>query len=118
MKLTNLLILIFLVFQLTTLSYAAGLTCVGMDGSGQTLHLIFDVNTATININGKILEINGGSKDGKKMWTKNYISDQGILAKVILTHKKPGDDNSTLEQVNAITNDVIARAPLACKRFE
>ena len=106
-----------LISCLSSLANSEGLSCIGMDGSGQTIHLIFDVDTATININGHILKISSGSKDGKKIWTTNYISDQGVLSKGILTHKKAGADDSTFLQVNAVTSDVIAKVPLACKRY-
>lgn len=104
-------------FFFSALAYSNGLSCIGMDGTGQTIHILFDVDTATLNVNGHILKIAGGSKDGKDILTNNYISDEGILAKGIMTHKKRGADDAIFLQVNAVTKDVIAKVPLACKRI-
>lgn len=98
-------------------SFADGLSCIGMDGSGQTIKLIFDVDTASINVNGNILKIAGGSKDGKTVWTQDYLTDKGVLAKGLLTHKEVGDDNVTFKQVTTKKSEVIAVVPLACKRI-
>jgi hypothetical protein len=75
------MVLAVIVFILPFSVYAEGMICIGMDGSGQTLHVIMDVDTGTLNINGTILQIIGGSKDGAKVWTKNYISDLGVVVR-------------------------------------
>lgn len=105
----------FLFFLSLTSAWAESMQCIGMDGSGQTLRVIVDVPSGTVNINGHILEIASGSKDGRTLTTKNYVSDEGILAKAILTHT-PGKTDVTLLQVNSATKELIARAPLACHK--
>lgn len=117
MKILNMLLIGVLTSCLSTPGYSDGLSCIGMDGTGQTIHLLLDVDTATVNINGNILKINGGSKDGEDIWTRNYISDEGVLAKGVLTHKKRGSDDLIFLQVNAVNNNLIAQVPLACKRI-
>ncbi len=48
------------------------------------------------------------------MYTKTYITNEGIAAKALLVHKKPRDSKVTLLQINAVTKAVISRIPLTC----
>ena len=118
MKSASVFLVSILAFSISALSYSAGLICVGKYGSGQLLHVIFDVDSATININGKILEIENGSKDMKEIWTKNFLSDLGVLSKIVLILESPKDDNPILNQINSVTHELISKASLSCKRYD
>lgn len=103
---------ILLFIFLPNVTFAEGYSCIGMDASGQTLKVIFNVSSGTLNINGNILHLEGG--DEKTIQTETYATDKGIATKALLVHKSPKDPNVTLLQVNAVTKAVITKIPLAC----
>lgn len=98
---------------LTSNIYAASYRCVGMDGEGEKINVLYDEGTNTVNINGTVLKVTSGTKGKNGVATENYKTedDNEVYASLVVE----SDDKITLRQYNAEDDEVIATVPLACE---
>ncbi|WP_133139675.1 hypothetical protein [Legionella genomosp. 1] len=95
----------------STSSHALIIQCVGMDKSGQTIHVLYDGATYTININGHIFKLINKTQSGTGFATENFISDSG---EVLYFSFGLIDNTFFLTQFNAVTNKLISHVELTC----
>lgn len=87
--------------------------CVGMDGDGNKIHVLYDEDTKTVNINGNILKIESGTVGENGIATENYkTEDDGeVYASLVVEDK----NSIVLRQFNAEDDKELAVVPLACE---
>lgn len=107
----------FIFFSIPYISFAQGLSCVGMDGTGKTINVIYHLETDTINVNGDISKIASKSPDKKTMTSQPYLTANGTMSKVTLTQDNPQSERAVLKQFNVKDNKLITIVPLACRKL-
>lgn len=97
-------------------AYAEAFRCVGMDGTGQKITVIFDESTKTLNINGDILKITSGTVDGKGIATNSYHRDDGKYVYASLVNEGTKQQEKMVLRQFLDKGDVeLAVVPLACE---
>lgn len=96
-----------------TNSYAAAYRCVGLDGEGNKINVLYDESTNTVNINGEILKIESGTEGDNGVATENYTLEDGtkVYASLVVEDKS----KIILRQYRAKDDEVLATVPLACE---
>ena len=112
MRPTFRIIVISSIIFFSTHAAAGALQCIGMDLKGNTIHLILDTESSTLNINGNILKVTGVIMGNKGVATQNFISNSGVVVYDAMVFLDPPD--ALFYQYNASTSDVLGQASLAC----
>ena len=87
--------------------------CVGMDGEGTKLNVLYDEDTDTINVNGNILKVEAGTQGRNGVATEAFDLEEGGRAYMSLVVE--GENSFILRQYNEKADSVMMTAPLACK---
>lgn len=99
-------------FVMSTATYADAYRCVGLDGEGNKINVLYDEKTNTVNINGTILKVEAGTQGKNGVATENYETEDGeeVYASLVVE----GHDKIILRQMRAKDDSAIATVPLAC----
>lgn len=112
----NFLLQVGMLFAATCISTAVvaqTFTCVGMDPTGKKINVIYDEDTATINVNGTILKIQAATNAHNGVATEDYELDNGKKAYVSLVVEDK--DKIVVRQMDSKTDDELSKVDLACK---
>lgn len=89
------------------------MSCDGRDTTGQYIYLFAYSDSATVNINGSILQIVGRTRNGEGVVTETFIATSGV---VVYDSIVPTSNNTlNIYQFNAVTEALLARASLYCR---
>ncbi len=108
---------LMVVVMLTTLASTSVLAesyrCIGMDPTGKVMHVLFDDETDTLNVNGTILKVEAPTKAKNGFATEDYELENGKKAYVSLVVEDK--DKIVMRQMDAKTDDELSKVDLACK---
>jgi hypothetical protein len=96
-------------------AYASTHKCVGMDGEGAQINVLYDEDTNTINVNGTVLKITAGTQGKNGVASEDYKMEDGEDVYVTLVVEGDNKNDFVLRQYAAKDDKVIATVPLACK---
>lgn len=114
MKLQRSFVLLFISSLLFVSNvFADSFRCVGMDGEGNKIHVLYDEGTKTVNINGQILKVESETVGKNGVATENYMTedDDEVYASLVVEDK----NNIVLRQFRAKDDKELAVVPLACE---
>jgi len=93
--------------------YAEAYRCVGLDGEGNKITVLYDEATGSINVNGRVLKVEAATNDESGIATENFKRDDGMEVYVSL---HVADKNKiSLHQLKAADDTEVAVVPLACE---
>lgn len=104
----GLLLLSLLAFS----AQAVVISCVGMDENGATLHVLYDSDSSTLNLNGSVHKIRGDTPDHSGVSTVNFVADDGANIYYTLTATK--DKSMFLSKFDAKTDNLITKINVTC----
>ncbi len=114
MRVLQLLSLVFFIsFTTITTAYAESFQCVGMDGEGNKINVLYDEDTMTINVNGQILKVTNGTQGKNGVATEDFTDDNG--KKVYVSLVTEGKGKFILRKIATKDDEELVRVPLACK---
>jgi hypothetical protein len=93
--------------------HAEAYRCVGLDGTGAKINVLYDEGTNTVNINGEVLKVESGTHGNNGVATENYELEDGTEVYASLVVEDKG--KIILRQYKAKNDEVLATVPLACE---
>jgi hypothetical protein len=114
MRITTLLsATLLLILTHSTNVYAEAYRCVGLDGEGNKVNVLYDESTETINVNGHVLKIEAATNGKNGMATEDFERDDGTKAYISLVVE--GKNKIILRQFQSADDKELAIVPLACE---
>ena len=98
---------------LSSTSFAASYKCVGLDGEGNKINVLYDEDTSTVNVNGHILKIEAGTNGKNGVATEDFKNDDDV--EVYYSLVVEGKGKIVLRQMTTKDDEELAVVPLACE---
>ena len=112
MKISYLKYIPFLALLISTNSQAEIGKCIGMDNSGDTIKVIMDFSTDILIVNGYTYKLEAQTKDKRGVATIDFINTNGAYVYDEIWVSQNGD--YYLNQLNAVTNEILTSISLSC----
>lgn len=103
-------LMLFACMLMAMSAQAESLKCIGQDAAGNTINVILDKESGTVNVNGNILKIVSETEDKKGISSEDFKTD----TKTVYVSLVPDGDNLILHEFDAKTNNLDQTVNLAC----